>query len=223
MWFLVQKWRLCLLVTVLPQPNFCWSSFVVRHSVTDKSPGVVCCSPYMQILFESQVPLCASLWCARPGLCLCCFSMSYWVTFVSLLMVLILTWDHVNIVLTLGLIQSISGSALVLMLKQMAVEGTLGNACYWLWLQSLVRWTVSPSRRERSLSRWCQTWSVGSYDGFCRGKCCRTDLLHQHVAGRHRRASADTKLNFQKAFGSFPRQTHLHWFQKRVLLQIEIW
>lgn len=37
---------------------------------------------------------------------------------------------YVSIVLTLGLIQSIYGSALVLMLKQMDVEGILGNACH---------------------------------------------------------------------------------------------
>lgn len=54
---------LCLLVTLLPQPNFCWSSFVVRHSATYKSLGVVCCSHYVQILFESQVPLCICVVC----------------------------------------------------------------------------------------------------------------------------------------------------------------
>lgn len=28
-------------------------------------------------LLESQVSLCASIWCGRPGPCLCCFSLSY--------------------------------------------------------------------------------------------------------------------------------------------------
>lgn len=141
------KGLVCLLVTLLPQPNLCWSSFVVMHLVTCKIPGVVLLPLQADLVWKLN--LCVSVCCARPGLCLYCFSLSYSVTF---FLVANGAGSHLRSCehrrCPKRLIQSIYDSALILVFKQMAAEGTLGNACPWLWLQPLVRRTESLSERE---------------------------------------------------------------------------